>query len=189
VVHELDVGARLAAGQRHPQRVQDEVGAHVARELPAHHAPGEDVDDEAEEHDALPAAQVGEVGDPQLIGALGAEVALDEIGRPVRRRVRARGAPRLAAALGADDLVLAHQALDAVTPSALAGAAQRLPHPPVAVGEVGGRRHVQGPADRLDAEAAAMLIDERGHLVRSSSSSFAKNTDADLRISFARRSS
>ena len=32
---------------------------------------------------------------------------------------------------------------------------------------VRGRRHVQGLADRLDAEAAAMLLDERGHFVRS----------------------
>jgi hypothetical protein len=54
---------------------------------------------------------------------------------------------------------------------------------------VGGRRHAQGPADRLDPEAPAMLIDVAAHFVRSGSSSLAKNTDADLRISFARRSS
>ena len=34
-----------------------------------------------------------------------------------------------------------------------------------------------------------MLIDVAAHLVRSSSSSFAKNTEADFKISFARRSS
>jgi hypothetical protein len=54
---------------------------------------------------------------------------------------------------------------------------------------VGGRRHVQGPADRLDAEAAAVLVDVATHHVRSASSSVAKNTDADLTISFARPSS
>src|SRR3954454_1101526 len=54
---------------------------------------------------------------------------------------------------------------------------------------VRGRRRAQGPADRLDAEAAAVLIDETAHLGRSASSSVAKNTDAALRISFARRSS
>jgi hypothetical protein len=42
---------------------------------------------------------------------------------------------------------------------------------------VRGRRHVQDPADRLDAEAAAMLVDERGHLVRSSSSSLDRGRD------------
>jgi hypothetical protein len=113
----------------------------------------------------------------------------------------------------------AHQALDAVTADVLAGAQQRLPHSPIAVGVVvggvrlpdpvqepfvvdgtlaalaagalvvGGRRHVQGPADRLDAEARAVLIDERAHFGRSASSSVAKNTDAALRISFARRNS
>jgi hypothetical protein len=46
-----------------------------------------------------------------------------------------------------------------------------------------------GPADRLDSEALAVLIDERAHFGRSGSSSLAKNTLADLRISFARRSS
>jgi hypothetical protein len=85
----------------------------------------------------------------------------------------------------------------------LAGPQERLPHPPVAVGEVvarvrrrdsgalivGGRRHAQGPADRLDPETAAMLLDIAAHLGRSRSSSLAKNTEADFRISFARRSS
>jgi hypothetical protein len=54
---------------------------------------------------------------------------------------------------------------------------------------VGGRRHAQNPADRLDAEAIAMLVDERVHFGRSASSSFAKYTLADLRISFTRRNS
>jgi hypothetical protein len=38
-----------------------------------------------------------------------------------------------------------------------------------------GRRHAQGPADRLDPEALAMLLDIRAHLVRSLSSSLAKH--------------
>src|SRR3954468_8151878 len=54
---------------------------------------------------------------------------------------------------------------------------------------VGGRRHVQDPADRLDPEARAVRVDERAHFVRSWSSSVAKNTLAALRISFARRNS
>ena len=54
---------------------------------------------------------------------------------------------------------------------------------------VGGRRHAQDLADRLDAEATTVRIDERAHFVRSASSAFAKNTQADFKISFARRSS
>jgi hypothetical protein len=37
VVDKFDVGAGLAARERHPQGIQDEVGAHVAGELPADH--------------------------------------------------------------------------------------------------------------------------------------------------------
>jgi hypothetical protein len=218
-MHEFDVGAGAALMQRHPQRVQDERGAHVPGELAADHAPAVGVDDEGKEHYLLPAAQVGQVGDPELVRAAGAEVAVDEIGAAPSDEVRCRVAPRLAAALGAADPVGAHQPLDPATPGRFAGASQRLPHPSRSVGVVvrsvgrrdpaeqplvldrprgapagsalvvGGRRHVQGPADRLDAEAIAMLVDERAHFGRSGSSSFAKYTDADLRISFARRSS
>ena len=66
-MHERDVGAGPALGERHPQRVEDERGAHVVRELPADDAAAVDVDDEREEHDALPAAQVAEVRDPQPV--------------------------------------------------------------------------------------------------------------------------
>jgi hypothetical protein len=115
--------------------------------------------------------------------------------------------------------VLTHQPLHLTPRDLLAGTLQGLPHPPVAVGlvighvhltdprqdafvadraggllaagalVVGGRRHAQDPADRLDTEALAMIIDERGHFVRSASSSVAKNTLAAFKISFARRSS
>src|SRR5215207_9688006 len=54
---------------------------------------------------------------------------------------------------------------------------------------VRGRRHAQGPTDRLDPEAATVLVDVAAHFGRSGSSSLAKNTLADFRISFARRSS
>jgi hypothetical protein len=58
---QLDVGAALASRERHPQRVEDERGAHVRRELPADDAAAVDVDHEREEHQPVPAAQVGEV--------------------------------------------------------------------------------------------------------------------------------
>jgi hypothetical protein len=54
---------------------------------------------------------------------------------------------------------------------------------------VGGRRHAQDPADRLDTETTAIRVDERGGFGRPASSSVAKNTLAAFRISFARRSS
>jgi hypothetical protein len=197
VVDQLDIRAVVTTGQRHPQRGEHEVGAHVGRELPADDAPAEHVDDEAEEHHSLVATQVGEVGDPQRIGPVGGEVAVDEVGAACGRRVRRGRAPRLAATLGALDALAAHQALDAVTADVLASPQQGLPGAPVAVGVVvgrmhladapkqplvlndaigplpggalvvGGRRHAQGPADRLDPEALAMLVDKRAHFVRS----------------------
>ena len=182
VVDELDVGAVLAARQGHPQRIEDEAGAHVRRKLPAADPPAEHVDDEAEEHHPLMAAHVGEVGDPQRVGPIGGEVAVDEIGAARRRGIGDRRAPRLAAPLGALDGVRVHQALDVVAADGLAAALERQPHLPIAVGVVvqrvqladaaqeplvvdhaigalaggavviSGRRHVQDPADRLDAK-------------------------------------
>ena len=152
-------------------------------------------------------------------GLDGIEVALHQVGATAGLGVGPRGAPRPAAALGAVDRVGAHQALHAAAWDRLAGPPQRLPHPAIAVGVVvgrvertdaseqplvldgplrarpvgalvvGGRRHAQDPADGLDAEALAMRVDKRAHFGRSGSSSLAKNTDADLRISFARRNS
>ena len=120
---------------------------------------------------------------------------------------------------GATDPVRAHQPLHLAARRPLPGSEQRLPRAPVPVGlvvglmdladaleqplvldlagrtragralVVRGRRHAQDPADGLDAEAAAVLVDVAAHLGRSASSSFAKYTLADFRISFARRSS
>ena len=58
------------------------------------------------------------------------------------------------------------------------------PRPPAAtvarcVAGRGGHRHAQGRADRLDPEAATVLVDVAAHLGRSGSSSLAKNTLAD----------
>src|SRR5271165_581749 len=204
--------------QSHPQRVEHERGAHVARELPADDPPAVGIDHEAEEHEALPAAQVGEVREPQLIRPGGLEVTLNQIRAAQSRRVGTCGAPRLSPSLCALQAVLAHQPLHAAAPDLLADPQQRLPHPPGSVGVVvacvqladdteqpfildptgralpgcplvvGGRRHAQGLADRLDPETSAVLLDERAHFGRCGSSSPAKNTLAAFRISFARRS-
>jgi len=216
---QLDVRAVPAPGKPHPKRVEDEVGPHVVGELPADDHPAVDIDHEREEHDALPAAQVGEVGTPKLVRAGCRELALDEISRPRRRTVRGRRPPRLPPAFGALNAVCAHQPLDPAAADLLTGPPKRLPHPPGAVGQVvalmdlpdqleqplvldptgralparalvvRGRRHAQGHADRLDPEAAALLVDEHAHLGRCGSSSPAKNTLAAFKISFVRRSS
>jgi hypothetical protein len=58
VMDEFDVGAPAPPRERHPQRIQDQVGAHVARELPADHAPRPDIDHEAEIDHPRPTAHV-----------------------------------------------------------------------------------------------------------------------------------
>ena len=66
---QLDVGAGAALAERHPQGVEDEVGAHVRGELPADDHPAVGVEHEREEDETFPAAQVGDVGDPELVRA------------------------------------------------------------------------------------------------------------------------
>ncbi len=69
-------------------------------------------------------------------GRVGGEVPLDEIRRPARLGVSVRGPPRLPATLRALDPVGGHQPLHLTARDPLAGAHQRLPHPPVPVREV-----------------------------------------------------
>jgi hypothetical protein len=139
VVDQLDVGARLAAMKRHPQRVEDEVCAHVAGELPADDHPAVGVEHEGEEDEPVPAAQVGQIGDPELVRAGGREVALDEIRPAGGLHVRSGRPPRLPAPFRTDDPVAAHQPLHLAAWHLLAGATQRLPHPPVAIGACNSR--------------------------------------------------
>jgi hypothetical protein len=47
VVNQADLRDALSCGQRHLQRIQDEVGAHVVRELPADDLAAIDVDHES----------------------------------------------------------------------------------------------------------------------------------------------
>ena len=56
-------------------------------------------------------------------------------------------------------------------------------------GVVGGRGELQRRADRLDPETITVRVDERNYLLCWRSSSAPKKAAADLRISFARRSS
>jgi hypothetical protein len=115
VMNELDISTGTAPGERHAQRVEQEAGAHVGGKLPAHEPAAEDVDHETQGDDALPAAQVAEVRDPELVGSGCLEAPLDEIRQPARQIGRGR-LPARGAALGSPDPGAAHEARDAVTP-------------------------------------------------------------------------
>ena len=64
-----DVDAGTALVQGHSQHVEHERGAHVVGQLPADHAARPRAEHEREEHDAVPAAQIREVGHPELVRA------------------------------------------------------------------------------------------------------------------------
>src|SRR6266545_4804558 len=51
----------------HLERVEDELGAHVRRELPADDHAAVAVEDEGEIDEAVPGADVGDIGDPLLV--------------------------------------------------------------------------------------------------------------------------
>lgn len=65
--NERDVCSGGPLMQSHPESVEDEIGAHVVRELPADDHAAVGVDHEADEHQPIPAAQVREVREPLLI--------------------------------------------------------------------------------------------------------------------------
>ncbi len=120
VMNERDLLDPLGHGEGHPERVEHEIGTHVRCELPANDLAVVGVDHEREENEALPAAQIGEVRDPELIAAGGAEVALDQVRPPPCRGVGDRRPPRLPAPLRALDLVSAHQPLHSARADLLA---------------------------------------------------------------------
>jgi hypothetical protein len=106
-----------------------------------------------EEQVALPAAQIGEVCDPEPVGDLGAEVALDQIRTAVRQGIGLCRAPGLPTPLGALDPGSLHQALHSAAPDLLTFAPQGDPHPSVAVGAV------VALVDLTDAGEQALVLD------------------------------
>ena len=61
VMHQLAVTFAPARVQRLLQCVEHEVGLHRTADPPAHDAPGKDIDDKRDIHEALPGRDVGEI--------------------------------------------------------------------------------------------------------------------------------
>src|SRR4029079_13795835 len=80
---------------------------------PPDNAAREDVDDKPDVDEAAPRRHVGEIGEPQLIGPGRGELAVDEIGRSIRMRLRLGRRRPGAAARGADQAQGSHEAPDA----------------------------------------------------------------------------
>lgn len=73
----------LAGPQPHVEGIEGKVGAQRGGHLPADHHAREDVEDERGVDAAGVRADVGQVGDPQLVRRCGDELALDQVGRPL----------------------------------------------------------------------------------------------------------
>ncbi len=94
----MDQPAEVLAGpptdpDAHLQGIQRQVGAQRAGQLPADHPPREHVDDEGGIHPAGEGPAVGDVGDPQLVGAGRSERAVDQVRAGVRATA-GHGGPR-----------------------------------------------------------------------------------------------
>jgi hypothetical protein len=104
---------RPALGERHLQRIADQLGAHVIGHAPADDPAAEDVLDGDEVQPALPRLEVRDVGDPQAVRRGGQEGAIDE----VLADADAWHPDRRPAALSGHEpgqAGLAHEALDAL---------------------------------------------------------------------------
>jgi len=107
-----EAGAIRPRADRLLKRVEREIRTQRRVDAPAHDASRKDVDHERDVDEAAPGCDVREIGDPQLIRARRREGPVHEIGRPLRGLVPPRGDREGAAARGAAQAHLAHQALD-----------------------------------------------------------------------------
>jgi len=88
----------LPAPDGHLQGVQGQIGAQRPRGLPADDEAAERVDDQGHIDEAGPGRDIGEVGDPQLVGSLRREVPLHQVGWPRGALIRRGGPAGLATA-------------------------------------------------------------------------------------------
>jgi hypothetical protein len=68
---------RAAVRERYLERVDDQLGAHVVGHRPAGDPPRVEVLDGGQVQPALPGPEVGDVGDPDAIRAVGGEGAIE----------------------------------------------------------------------------------------------------------------
>src|SRR5271165_2121944 len=94
----MDDAIGFATIDRHVERFQNEFGAQMIGHRPADDAPAVSVKHDREIQEACPGRDVGDVGNPELVGPLGGELPIDEIGRwpciAIANRCRRRFAPR-----------------------------------------------------------------------------------------------
>ncbi len=113
----------------HPQRVADQLGAHVRGHRPAHHFTVVEVDHGRQIEPSLARAQVGDVPHEPLAGPAGGEVPADQVGAVVLVVGGDRGA-LARPGLDAEDPQLVHDAAHQPLRGADAAPSERGEHPP-----------------------------------------------------------
>jgi hypothetical protein len=179
----------LATPDGHLERVDDEFGADVVCDRPAHHAATERVEDRGEIDRAFTGQMFGHVHHPEPVWALGVELAADEIVAGLPGRVAAGAAPP-APPICALDAGLAHEPLDP-----FAGTASAEPQPELGVHPgraIGAARHPMDVDDRVGQDRIGpVTIADRARLstdrTRRSTPSSRDNTSRRAGPSNARR--
>src|SRR5689334_12006434 len=125
---ENDAGWRVAVGDRHAQRIDDQVRAHVVGERKADHAPRVAVDHRGQERPASPGLDVGDVPDPGQVRRGGREVSTQQVGQ-ARVEPVSQGGSLVGPGMHATQPGGAHQPVGAFVGAGHAGAAQLVVHP------------------------------------------------------------
>jgi hypothetical protein len=97
------------------QRAQHQLGIGSVAGLPADDPPRERIADAGQPQRPLPSGDPRDIGDPQTVGRVGGEVAVDQVGRRRRLRVLPGGAAPALALERALQAVLSHQPLHPLT--------------------------------------------------------------------------
>ena len=133
VVQQLACG--VAATEGHHQRGDDEVGGLAFAHRPTDQRVVMQVTDAGQVELAVAAAELGDVGDPSLIGALGGEVPLQQV------RCRGHGgvaaSTPLSSPMGADEALSTHQTGHPMPAGVMAGPAELTSDSRRAVGAAG----------------------------------------------------
>jgi hypothetical protein len=141
VVHQRPLQLPVVEGLL--QGVERQVAAERGGGAPPDNAPGKDSDHEGDVDEATPDRDVGEIGDPQLIGPGGPEVPLHQIPGTIGRGLGTRGA-HSATAHDAAQSQHPHQPSDRAAGDGMALAPELLPD------LLGAIDAAVGPPDSLD---------------------------------------
>ena len=122
-----DASVGFAAPDGHEEGIQRQFAAQRRLHGPAHHLAGVQVQHHGKVQPALPCPDVGDVGDPDLVGRVDGESLLQAIGREEGWAAGKR--PRLPVAADGPDLVAPHEPLDTMQAAGLAHFPQVAEHP------------------------------------------------------------